>query len=92
MSNNGFFKKRVAKQNPDVPKENQPDTQWRGMPEFVQDKQEPYAMFNVRFNNEEELQEFAELIGQPLTKHTKAIWHPQLVRGLHGKKRYVDED
>lgn len=65
--------------------------EWRGMPEFVQEKQEPYAKIIFRFNSEEELQEFAELIGQKLTKKTKSAWYPELVRGLNSGKRYVDE-
>jgi len=64
---------------------------WGGMPEFVQEQQKPYSQIMFRFNSEEELQEFAVLIGQPLTNKTKSAWYPQLVRGLHSGKRYVDE-
>lgn len=64
---------------------------WVGMPDFVQEKQEPYAKIIFRFESEEDLQEFAELIGQKLTKKTKSAWHPQLVRGQNSSKRYVDE-
>ncbi len=67
------------------------EIEWDGMPEFVQEKKEPYSKINVRFNNEEDLQEFAKLIGQKLTNKTKSIWHPQLVRGLNSNKRFVDE-
>lgn len=49
---------------------------WQGMPEFHQVKQEPYAKITFRFENEKDLQEFAELIGQKLTKKTKSSWHP----------------
>ena len=49
---------------------------WEGMPEFSQEKKEPYAKINFRFENEEDLQEFAKLIGQNLTRKTKARWHP----------------
>jgi len=49
---------------------------WCGMPEFQQEKQEPYAKIIFRFENEADLQEFAELIGQKLTKKTKSSWHP----------------
>jgi len=49
---------------------------WKGMPEFVQEKQEPHAKIIVRFENEEALQDFAEIIGQKLTNKTKSIWHP----------------
>jgi hypothetical protein len=51
-------------------------TLWSGMPEFVQEKQEPYAKIIFRFEDEESLQEFAALIGQKLTAKTKSAWHP----------------
>jgi hypothetical protein len=72
-------------------KENNIDDLWVGMPEFVQEKQEPYAKIIFRFASEEDLQEFAKLIGQKLTNKTKSAWHPQLVRGKDSNKRYVDE-
>lgn len=56
--------------------EYEPTDLWDGMPAFTQDKQEPYAKMTVRFNSEQDLQEFASLIGQKLTKKTKSIWHP----------------
>jgi hypothetical protein len=65
--------------------------EWKDMPEFVQEKQEPFAKIIVRFDSQEALDEFALLIGQKLTKKTKSIWHPQLIRGLNADKRYVDE-
>lgn len=49
---------------------------WKGMPEFFQEKQEPYSKIIFRFENEEDLQEFAKLIGQKLTQKTKSSWHP----------------
>jgi hypothetical protein len=36
---------------------------WQGMPEFVQVKQEPFAKITVRFRNQEDLDDFARLIG-----------------------------
>lgn len=65
--------------------------EWKDMPEFVQEKQEPYAKLIVRFETKEDLEEFAKLINQKLTKKTKSIWHPELIRGIHSAKRYVDE-
>lgn len=50
--------------------------EWVGMPEFVQEKQTPYAQIIIRFENEEDLQDFANKIGQKLTSKTKSIWHP----------------
>lgn len=50
--------------------------EWQQMPEFVQNKQEPYAAVMFRFQTEEDLAEFAELIGQKLTQKTKSSWYP----------------
>ena len=65
--------------------------EWLDMPEFKQEKKEAYAKIIIRFDNENELQEFAKLINQPLTNKTKSIWYPKLIRGLNSNKRYVDE-
>lgn len=65
--------------------------EWVGMPEFVQEKQEPFSKITVRFETEEDLKEFSELIGQKLTSKTKSIWHPKLERGKNAHKRYFDE-
>ena len=52
------------------------EDEWQGMPEFIQLKQEPFACIKIRFENEEALNDFAEIIGQKLTPKTKSIWHP----------------
>ena len=51
-------------------------SEWRQMPEFVQEKQEPFAQITFRFETEQDLQDFAELIGQKLTAKTRSAWHP----------------
>ena len=63
---------------------------WENMPEFKQEKEKPFSKVICRFENEHDLNEFAELIGQKLTPKTKSIWHPKLERGKHQHKRYVD--
>lgn len=70
--------------------------EWRDMPEFEQQEMEPYASVFVRFSSEEDMQDFARLIGQPLTKgrEAKSIWHPKLKAGnvhVQSGKRYADE-
>jgi hypothetical protein len=65
--------------------------EWKNMPEFIQKRQQPYAKIIVRFETKEDLEEFCKLINQKLTQKTKSIWHPELVRGKHSAKRYVDE-
>lgn len=49
---------------------------WVDMPEFEQEKQKPHAQIIFRFENEDDLQAFATLIGQKLTKKTKSAWFP----------------
>jgi hypothetical protein len=51
-------------------------THWINMPEFIQEKQEPYLKLIVRFETEKDLADFSKLIGQKITKKTKSIWHP----------------
>ncbi len=52
------------------------DQEWLDMPEFVQDKKEPYAKIIIRVENKEDLDELAKRISQPLTKKTKSAWFP----------------
>jgi hypothetical protein len=65
--------------------------EWLNMPEFIQEKQEPYAKIIIRFDNEKDLNNFSKLINQPLNKKTKSIWFPKLIRGINSNKRYVNE-
>jgi hypothetical protein len=66
--------------------------EWQGMPEFTQEKVEPYAMIQIRFETKADMDDFAKLIGQPLTIKTQSIWHPKLVKGKHQVKRYFDKE
>lgn len=52
------------------------DNFWVDMPEFVQDKQEPYKKLIIRFDCEADYLDFEKKIGQKLTPKTKSIWHP----------------
>lgn len=65
--------------------------EWQNMPEFIQEKQEPFSKIIIRFANEDDLNEFADMIGQKLTPKTKSIWHPKLIRGINSNKRYSNE-
>lgn len=67
--------------------------EWVGMPEFVQEKQKPYAQVIVRFETEADLEAFAKLIGQKLTQKTKSIWHPHKSHfgGPASGKAWVDD-
>jgi hypothetical protein len=64
--------------------------EWQGMPEFVQEQQRPFAQIIVRFRNQEDLDEFAQLIGQKLNAKSQCTWHPERPLRRY-TKRYVDE-
>jgi hypothetical protein len=66
--------------------------EWKNMPEFVQDKKRPYAQITFRFECEQDLQEFAKLIGQKLTNKTKSAWYPYKSHWGTGRKLWVDEN
>lgn len=52
------------------------ESEWTDMPEFIQDKKEPYQTITIRFESEDDVKEFAELISQKITPKTKSTWHP----------------
>lgn len=66
-------------------------TEWQDMPEFVQEAKDSYAKIIFRFENEEDLQAFAKLIGQKLTKKTKSAWFPFKSHWGGVKKLWTDE-
>ena len=37
----------------------------------------PCQMIKVHFRNREDRQAFAEMLGQPITDDTQALWHPK---------------
>lgn len=65
---------------------------WIGMPEFSQEDNPAYKKLIVSFRNKEDYEEFAKLIGQPLTDKTKSIWHPRLDREANSLLRWVEEE
>jgi|TARA_B100001964_G_scaffold210945_1_gene245792 hypothetical protein len=66
---------------------------WDDMPDFNQPHDEAYKILNIRFRNEADYREFANLIGQRnLTHRTKSIWYPVLDKKAHSLMRYIDED
>jgi hypothetical protein len=51
--------------------------EWKGMPDFDQERQNEYKMITVRFLNKKDYHKFATLIGRKLTDETKTIWFPK---------------
>jgi len=65
--------------------------EWQGMPEFFQEDLTPYRVLNLRFRNEEDVQEFANLVEQVITPKQKALWFPYAEFRRASHLRYVDE-
>lgn len=55
---------------------NDPNAEWKGMPEFEQDDQSAWKTIKVHFDSEKDLLEFAKRLGQTVTDKTRYIWFP----------------
>jgi hypothetical protein len=72
-----------------------PNEEWQDMPEFVQEDQEPYRRLVVNFRNEEDIDAFAKLVGQEISRHTKkamSIWYPARPLRRYAGLLYISED
>lgn len=67
------------------------DTEWKDMPEFYQEKQKSYHKIIVRFDSEDDINDFSELIGQKVTCKTKSIWYPFKSHWNDSVWRWIDE-
>jgi hypothetical protein len=65
--------------------------EWVGMPEYIQEKIEPYQEILVRFYEESEVDEFSKLIDCNITPNTKCIVFCRRKRCDSPKLRYKDE-
>lgn len=65
---------------PDNPKEH-----WQGMPEFEHDDLTAFRSIHVHFANQEDVDDFATLVEQPITDKTRFIWHPKQERIAYGE-------
>tara|TARA_R100000664_G_scaffold34220_1_gene55219 strand:- start:4452 stop:5096 length:645 start_codon:yes stop_codon:yes gene_type:complete len=64
------------------------DAEWVDMPEYINSNQDPEKKIIVNFENSNDIQEFAKLIGQKLTDKTKSIWYPPQEAKTQEDKRY----
>ena len=64
--------------------------EWQDMPEFEMEDLSSFRKIIVHFRNQEDIDKFAELIGQKITK-APSIWYPEWKKRRYADKRYVDE-
>lgn len=56
--------------------EDEKDSEWRGMPEFNQPENGAVRQIIVSFGSHEDVDAFAKLVNQNITKKTKSLWYP----------------
>ena len=68
------------------------DDQWRGMPEYVHDDLLPHSSVTVYFESLADRGAFSELVKQPISDLTKALWYPKAEVAHYDNKRYVNPE
>jgi len=63
---------------------------WKDMPEFHQEDLTSFRKLFVHFECQQDVDDFAELIGQRITK-APSIWFPKKEPRRYADKRWVDE-
>lgn len=64
--------------------------EWKNMPEFVQEDVSPFKAIMVNFENKQDMEAFAKLVGQGITMKTQSIYYPKAEIDGIMNKRYVD--
>lgn len=64
--------------------------EWRGMPEYVHQKLQPWKSVVVHFKTRTDMAIFSDLVGERLTIETQSIWYPKAEINRLFDKRYVD--
>jgi hypothetical protein len=65
---------------------------WFGMPEFKQEDLTSFRKIVIHFRNDEDVKNFAELIGQKITPKQPSLWYPEMQPRRYAHLRYVKED
>lgn len=66
-------------------------SEWKDMPEFIQDEKRPWKSIYVHFRSREDLLDFGKLLAQRLTNNTPSIWYPEMPREKRIHLRYINE-
>lgn len=68
-----------------------PDKEWGGMPEFVQQDKTSFRTIPVHFKDQEAVDKFAKAIGQKITEKTRFVWFPEIEIETYADKRYESD-
>ncbi|MBV5348886.1 hypothetical protein JZU61_04420 [bacterium] len=72
--------------------ENDPDAEWKGMPEFKAEDQMGAKQIIVHFKSMKDYELFGAIINQKLSDKTKSIWYPEEGRGSQTDHVYEAEE
>lgn len=72
--------------------EDEKTSEWRGMPTFNQPDNGAVRQIIVSFHQHEDVEKFAKLVGQNITKKTKSIWFPYREKNNVVDLFYVNEN
>lgn len=64
--------------------------EWAGMPEFKSEDKTAFRSLQVHFHDQDGVDKFAELMGQPITKKTRYLWFPEIKIDRYADKAYKD--
>jgi len=68
------------------------DREWEDMPEFIQEKKEPYFKIIIRCETKEDMLKLQDLLEQTFTEKTKSAWFPYKSHFTgNSKNRWVDD-
>ena len=67
------------------------EKEWQGMPEFSVKDLTSFKSIIVHFANKEDMEKFAELVGQKITIKRKSLWYPEADQIQDCRRRYIDE-
>ena len=65
-------------------------TEWQDMPEFEMKDLTSFRNIVVHFRNQKDIDGFAKLIKQKITK-APSLWYPEWEKRRYADKQYVDE-
>lgn len=80
----------VKEESTDVNKQFDWQSEWKNMPEFIQNDMSPQRTIKIHFRNEDDVKDFFELIEQKQTKRN-SYWYPEAKPRQVANKRYIDE-
>ena len=68
-----------------------PRDEWQGMPEFEHGQKATRSIV-VHFKTPEDIEDFADLIGQNITDATRYLWHPAVERETQADKAFQTDE